>query len=306
MVTESTIQHVTNHQIDRARWDQCITKAFNHCPYASSAYLDSLTPGWEALIEGDYECVMPLPVRKKYGIRYAYQPFLIPYLGLFGASTDMVKIDQFLQAIPKQIRWIDITLNPKCFNQATASGIRSRTNYFLPLDNDYESIRLQYRHNHIRNILRAEKAGCLIDRNIAANEVFELAETYLGPRGLFPAAHKSAFLKLMNDWRKCGKACTYGVRLDGKLMASTIFLLFQNRAYYLLVGNHPDGKTVGASHALIDAFIKDHAGSNWILDFEGSDIPSLAFFYEGFGSKKESFGWLQVNRLPAWMAWLKS
>ena len=55
-----------------------------------------------------------------------------------------------------------------------------------------------------------------------------------------------------------------------------------------MVGNHPDGKTIGASHALIDAFIKDHADQNFILDFEGSDIRNLAFFYRDLEQQKKS------------------
>ena len=65
-----------------------------------------------------------------------------------------------------------------------------------------------------------------------------------------------------------------------------------------MVGNHPDGKTIGASHALIDAFIKDHADQNLILDFEGSDIRNLAFFYEGFGATNEIYPALKINKLP--------
>jgi hypothetical protein len=98
----------------------------------------------------------------------------------------------------------------------------------------------------------------------------------------------------------------YGI-LDkqGKLLASAVYFFSQNRAYYILVGNHPDGKTIGASHALIDAFIKDHAGQNLVLDFEGSDIRNLAFFYSGFGAKEEIYPALRINNLPWYVKLLK-
>ena len=72
-----------------------------------------------------------------------------------------------------------------------------------------------------------------------------------------------------------------------------------------MVGNHPDGKTIGASHALIDAFIKDHAGQDLILDFEGSDIRNLAFFYESFGATIEIYPALKINKLPWYARLLK-
>jgi lipid II:glycine glycyltransferase (peptidoglycan interpeptide bridge formation enzyme) len=102
------------------------------------------------------------------------------------------------------------------------------------------------------------------------------------------------------------KAITYGI-LSGKdaLLASAVFFYSHSRAYYILVGNHPDGRTTGASHALIDAFIRDHAGQNIILDFEGSDIPNLALFYSGFGALEEKYAAIKNNNLPFYMKWLK-
>jgi hypothetical protein len=88
-------------------------------------------------------------------------------------------------------------------------------------------------------------------------------------------------------------------------MASAIFFLSHDRAYYILVGNNPAGKHTGASHALIDGFIKAHAGKNILLDFEGSDIPGLAAFYGGFGAVSENYFFLTINRLPFFLKWLK-
>jgi hypothetical protein len=95
------------------------------------------------------------------------------------------------------------------------------------------------------------------------------------------------------------------VNKSNQLLASSVFFFDQKKAYYILAGNHPDGKSVGASHALIDAFIKDHAGQNLTLDFEGSDISSLAFFYSGFGAKEELYPALKINRLPFYLRWMK-
>jgi hypothetical protein len=95
------------------------------------------------------------------------------------------------------------------------------------------------------------------------------------------------------------QAITYSV-FSGRneLLASCVFFFSHDRAYYILVGNHPNGKTLGASHYLIDRFIADYAGTNMILDFEGSDIRSLAFFYQSFGASHELIPAIRINRLP--------
>jgi hypothetical protein len=306
MVSPPTILHLKNQEIDRSKWNECIRLATNTCPYAYSEYLDALCPNWEALILEDYRWVMPLPIKKKYGIRYLYQPFLIPYLGLFGQNIDATLVKIFIDAIPSKFKWVDITLNPATTDHFGSNPITDRTNFVLSLKDDYTTLRSNYRSNHIRNLQRSEKMNFLVDRSVAPERIFELAEKHLGPQGHFPSLHKQSFLTLIKNWQAAGKAICYGIRLQDRLLASAIFLIDEKRAYYLVVGNHPDGKTVGASHSLINAFIQDHAGRDILLDFEGSDVPSLAFFYEGFGSRKEKFGWLRINRLPRWIAWLKA
>jgi hypothetical protein len=114
------------------------------------------------------------------------------------------------------------------------------------------------------------------------------------------------FKKLYEFLKNKEQAKTYAiVNSTNKVLASAVFFFSHNRAYYIMVGNHPDGKTIGASHALIDAFIKDHAEQNLILDFEGSDIRNLAFFYSGFGATEEIYPALKINRLPFYVKWMK-
>ncbi|MEY4892874.1 MAG: hypothetical protein RIQ34_1486, partial [Bacteroidota bacterium] len=170
---------------------------------------------------------------------------------------------------------------------------QTRKNYLLNLSPPYEKLAASYRENHRRNLARSAKAAFIIDRHIDPCRIYELAESYLGPRGHFPSEQKEHFLTLANKWIGAGKASAYGILAGDKLLASALFLMYGNRAYYLLVGNHPDGKTLGA-------------GQNLTLDFEGSDVPSLAFFYESFGASEEYYGWLRINRLPKWISWIKA
>jgi hypothetical protein len=62
---------------------------------------------------------------------------------------------------------------------------------------------------------------------------------------------------------------------------------------------------MGASHYLIDRFIYDHAGKKLTLDFEGSDIRNLAFFYSSFGAEIEQYPSLRLDRLPWYVRLLR-
>src|SRR5258705_11018399 len=94
------IQYLAHKDIDKNKWDRCIDSAGNGLIYAYSFYLDCMAMNWDALVLNDYEAVMPLTWKKKYGIHYLYQPFLTAQLGLFGNQINPNLFEIFLNAIP--------------------------------------------------------------------------------------------------------------------------------------------------------------------------------------------------------------
>ena len=300
------IQYVPYKQIDKLKWDGCIDTASNGLVYAYSFYLDAMAKHWDALVLNDYEAVMPLVWNKKYGTYYLYQPFFTAALGVFGNAISPALLTDFLQAIPAKFKYWDIYLNYANRLQLTSYILYKRVNYVLPLNEAYERIYAGFRDNIKRNIKKSAQLNCIIKKDITIEEVINLAQEQ--SRQFSPATDDDYqyFKQLYHHLYQQQKAITYGVYAPGgQLLASCAFLLSHDRAYYILVGNHPNGKTFGASHALIAAFIKDNAGKDLLLDFEGSDIPSLAFFYSSFGAREERYAGLKLNKLPFWMKWFK-
>lgn len=306
------IRYLKYEQIDKTRWDACIDQAANGLIYAYSYYLDAMAKHWDALVlssvsgENDYEAVMPLTWNKKYSIHYLYQPPFTACLGVFGNALDAETVNAFFKAIPATFKYWDIYFNPGNLFKLTDFGLYERMNYVLALDKPYEDLYKAYRDNIKRNIKKSEQFGLIVHKNIAIAEVIKLAKEQAGRFGLPTDDDFERFENLFRLLYKKEKATTYAVYSKEKeLMASAVFFFSHNRAYYIMVGNHPNGKTLGASHALINAFIKDHAGQNIVLDFEGSDIPSLAFFYSSFGAVEEKYSAVKLNRLPALVKWIK-
>jgi len=303
MSPAGNIRYVAGSEIDRKKWDACVASAPNGLIYGHSFYLDALAGNWDALVLDDYRAVMPLPWRKKWGIAYIHQPFLNAQLGVFGAGMDKDTTRQFLEAIPKRFRLIEYPLNYGNLPAPEGFGIYLRNNYILNLSIPYEALQQGYREQTRRNIRKAEKYGCLLKKDIDAGEVLKLAGAFTDP--IAPEDGRN-FIKLYDELRARGQATAYGMTsAKDELLASAVFLFSNKRAYYILVGNHPNGRTLGASHALIDAFIRDHAGRDLTLDFEGSDLRNLAFFYSSFGAREERYPALRLNRLPWWLKLLK-
>lgn len=307
------IHYLTYPEIDKTKWDHCIDHAANGLIYAYSFYLDAMAKQWDALVLNDYETVMPLTWNKKYGIHYLYQPPFTASLGVFGKAFTAQTINEFLKAIPVKFRYWDFDLNHGNFFQLADFNLYERMNYILPLNESYENLHNNYRDNIKRNIKKAEKLDLTISKNITLAEVILLVREQSKKFTPIGTTDFENFKLLYQFLYKKEKATTYGVYTkEGQLLAAAVFFFSHNRAYYIMVGNHPDGKTLGASHALINAFIKDHAGQSMpdgqtglLLDFEGSDISGLAHFYSGFGAGMEKYYRIKMNKLPLPIKWFK-
>jgi hypothetical protein len=299
------IQYLTYQQIDKNKWDKCIRNADNNSIYPYSFYLDSMARHWDALVFGDYEAVMPLTWNKKYGIHYLYQPPFTAHLGVFGKNLNSKLVNDFLKAIPAKFKYWDISLNHDNFLQLQDFDLKERINYVLPLQDSYDKLYGGFRENIQRNIKKCEQLNCVIKNDIAVDEVIELSKQQAGAFASLTDTDFNNIKNIFLQLHQKKEAVTYGVYSNERLVASAAFFFAGKRAYYILVGNHPDGKTIGASHALINAFIKDNAGKDLLLDFEGSDIHSLAFFYSSFGAVVEKYPAIKLNRLPFFMKWLK-
>lgn len=300
------IRYLPYQHIDKGRWDACIASASNGLIYARACYLDAMAKNWDALVLGDYVAVMPLTWNKKWGIRYLYQPAFTASLGLFGNDIDAEMLEQFLQNIPAKFKYWDISLNQCNYFSLNNFMLVERMNFVLNLQQPYQVLYDNFRDNIKRNIKKAEKFNCIVKRDVDVEEVLTLAKEQVGNFSNLTKEDFNRFKKLFLELQLQQQATTYAIcNTAGQVLASAVFLFYKNRTYYIMVGNHPNGKTMGASHALLDTFIKDHAAQNLLLDFEGSDIPSLAFFYSSFGASQEKYPALKLNKLPVILRHLK-
>ncbi len=260
------IEIIPSNQINKRKWDKCIENAANGLIYGYSFYLDIVSKHWDGLVMNDYEAVMPLPWKNKYGISYLSQPLFTPSLGIFGNNLSANIVNLFLHNIPAKFKYWDIYLNHGNLFPLTGFDLYVRSNYVLDMNNSYENIVASFSQNHIRNIKKAEHAGCYIQKNIPTVRVTELAKVQLKKFTPISDNEFKNLLKLSEYLFKQGNAVTYGVyNAEKKLLSACVYFYSHNRAYFILTGNHPDSKTTGASHYLIDGFIKEHAGKSYYL-----------------------------------------
>lgn len=300
------IRYLKRTDIDIAKWDECIDKSANGLIYGYSYYLDCMSRQWDGLVYGDYEAVMPLTWNRKWGIHYLYQPPFTASLGIFGnyLSEDICK--EFLTAIPPKFKLTEIELNAGNTACIGMEGISLRNNYVLSLNSYYPELSKGYKDNVKRNIKKAQQLECRYVKEVAIDSVIQLSENIMGKISNLKTDDYERFRKLFKLLQSKNAATTRGVySMQNELVASCVYFFSHQRCYYILVGNHPNGKTMGASHFLIDRFIEEFSDQSLILDFEGSDLGNIAFFYSSFGATLETYPSLRRNKLPWWVRLVK-
>jgi len=294
------IQYLSHNEINKEKWDNCIKESFNSIAYATSWYLDKVHEGWEALVEDDYERVMPLTGRKKFGVYYLFQPYFVQQLGIFSKSILTPKITQnFIQHIPEKFQYVDIKLNS--FNKLNDKkfDVRPNKNFVLDIINDYEKLYVKYSSNTKRNLKKSNNSKLSLVKNVKPEAIIEL---FRGNRGKKLSKWTNEhYLKLQNLFYTLihsGKGITYGVFSEhNQLCAGAFFLSSRNRLIFLFSGADDISRENGAMFYLIDNVIKEYSPGNLVLDFERSHDVSLGRFYKGFGAKESSYLSLKINRL---------
>lgn len=259
-----------------------------------------MSPGWNALVSGDYEWVMPLTGRKKWGLEYLYQPAFVAQAGVFGSKIDAGLIGEALKHIPVQYRLVEISLNEGNAMVTPSRGIRFQANYLLPLQEGYETIGRGYRKNTRRELGLAESMGLDFQSGIPLKQLLDLGYARMGPRTRLSRKDFEAFSNLFEFAASKGMAKTFGVYKEGRLLSSAACFFSHRRLYYVLAGNDTASRQFHASHFLIDQIIRLYAGSGLTFDFEGSNIPGIAFFFENFGAQKILYPVVRRYDLPWW------
>lgn len=288
------IRLLRHHEIDRARWDRCVKGS--ECPmvYAFSWYLDMVSPGWYGLVLDDYRGVFPLTHRKKFGIRYIHQPAFTQQLGCFGEGN----ADDFIEAIPKEFRLIELQLNHS--NTSSNPEAERRPDLVLSLDQELDPIRKDYSENTKRNIRKARSNGIFFEKTLPVKSLIALFREHRGRTITSMKAHDYSLLEKI-----CSKASKResleilsAHHPDYGLQAGAVFLKSPHGWIFLFSAVHPSGRSTGAMSALIDHFIAGHIGEKGVLDFEGSTDPDLYRFYKSFGSTENVYLRIRINRLP--------
>ena len=289
------IQYLQRNQLDDFKYDACISKAYNSKIYAYSWYLDCVCDDWDVLVKDDYEAVMPLPKRKKFGIHYVYLPPWTQQLGVFSRNRIENKlINYFINSIPKKFGFINTHLNAA--NPFQSNDSITRSNYELLLHKEYNEIIKGYSKGRKSSISKAKKYSLQIVEDYNYLEIKKLFQDNIGNQLTIKKSDYDRLDKLLQITTTKNYIKSIAILKGDMLVGGAFFLIDKPRITYLISAVNKLGRETQAMSLLIDEMIKKFSNSQYILDFEGSEIEELAFFFKSYGAINNVYTEIKIYR----------
>ncbi len=282
------IKYLINRDIDKGKWDACIERSQNALVYAKSWYLDYTAEHWDALIVGDYLFVMPVIWKKKYGLKYMYNPTFLQQSGIFSAQKiEFSHINQCLDILNKKFAKVVVHFN--YMNSVSEHpDFEVRDNYILKLNKSYDELYADFNSKTKYDIRKALKSNTCISDELSIGEFIDFKKQNL--KNNLTEQNFTSLTNLLNYYKSNKLLESYSVRNENnQIIAAALFIKENGRAYYLQAAANAEGRRKSAAFMLLNHFIKTHAGTDLILDFEGSMIPGVARFFKRWGAEKVQY-----------------
>jgi hypothetical protein len=276
------IVEIAHNNINKNQWDEAVWKAPNGLVYAQYDYLNIVSPGWRMLLDENTGHLMPLPIKKKLFLPYLIQPQFCQQLGVIGSTSEPINVDAFLKQIHKRYLYYHLYLN--FGNVSKQFALIHRHNATLSLHHEYAELRKNYSKQCLRNLKKAANANFDFRKDGNLNELIQLFEHFNNIR------YKARLnYELLQNLVRTFHHEIRTVYFEDQLQAGALFLLYKNRRILLFSGRTPESSDNQAFSFLMDAYVQEHSGTDFVLDFEGSENPGLRQFYSSFGAESENY-----------------
>lgn len=300
------IKYIQRKDIDDSKYNACVQGSKQSLLYGYSWYLDIVCDHWDVLVLDNYKAVMPIPWRKKYFIKYAYQPLWVLQLGIFSINENY-SLQNFLNELQKHFRFIEFRLNAGNIFQNNNPHIISKEFQELSLNQGYDKIKHAYQSDRKKDLKKSKKHQLKIAWGRGQNEFIQLFRQNVGkrtPEIKDPDYNNLKHLMSLCSKKNLGEVCT--VYQEDQLVAGAFFLKDQKNITILCSSTDFSNRNNGANTFLIDQAIQRYTNNYQALNFGGSSIPSIASYFSSFAAKTYQYPMIRLNRLPLLIRVFKS
>ena len=293
------INYIERNDLEVKKYDACIENSLQSNIFAFSWYLDIVADNWDVLVLNDYEAVMPIPWRKKYGIKYVYPPFWLLELGLFSTDKNQ-EIESFLKILFTKFKLIELRMNTSNTSNKVNENLINRQLQYISLKDDYSTIFKRYNRNRKRELTSAKKNDLIENWNDNPEKLITLFKENIAKRVKdIKDKDYSNLLEIMKVCleKKAGELLTI-LDANNNLVAAAFFLKHKNKVTQLVCVSDIKNRKNGAHTFFNDRAIFKYQPHFNVYNFGGSSMKSIANYYKSFGAETEEYDQIKYNNLP--------
>jgi hypothetical protein len=300
------IKYVKRKNLDLVKYNDCIENSIQSRIYAFAWYLDIVADNWDVLVLNDYEAVMPIPWKRKYGIKYISPPLWVLELGIF-SSEDKINLEPFLSVLFDTFRFIELRLNSKNAFNPNKEYVIKKQFQMLDLLEGYDAIFSQYRKDRKKDIKKAinldlvekwddkiEKLVTLFKSNVGRRTPNILENDYVILENLIAICLEKKVGEILSIYDK-----------NTALVASGFFLKHKESVTILASSTDFKNRKNGANTFLIDRAIFKYQKNFKGFNFGGSSMISISKYFLSFGAKTSEYKQIKYNKLPFLLRFFK-
>ena len=289
---------IKRKDLDVEKYDACIATSLQSNLFGFSWYLDICCTNWMVLVLNDYEAVMPIPYRKKYGIKYVYPPLWILELGLY-SKREKVQVDSFLEVLKAYFKFAELRLNSENNAIKPQNKTQIGSKQFLSLKQGYESIFKKYNRNRKRELIKAKNANLIENWTDSPDKLVSLFKQNIAIR--LAKINDKDFENLRGVIQFClanktGELLTVYSEKN-ELVSAAFFIKYKNKVTQLVCASDLHNRDNGANTFSNDRAIFRYQNQFDVYNFGGSSMESIANYYKSFGAETVTYRLLKYNNL---------
>ena len=302
-------RYLSNFNINKVKWDDCISNSFNRRVYALSWYLDIVAVKWDAIVYGDYEAVCPIVFKKRLFFKKHYHPLFAQQLGLFildnRYSDRKELIMLFFSFINKKLKGYEFCFTAELSDDleqfSEKNSFKIRKNLELSCSSNYEQIHKKYKKNIIRNLQKSSLKELYMTNKFMIEDFITLYTVNVAKKINLSSKNLIKISNIINVCLERKMGCLLGVKSKSHLLNSSdksagssvieaaFIISCFNRDIVIFHATEKQYKSYQPMTFLLNYYIENHLNSNKVLDFEGSNIPGIYRFYKGFGAVENNY-----------------
>jgi hypothetical protein len=289
--------YINHKNIDRIKYKRALDVSSDRGSlYAQDFVWDILHPGWDILVLGDYELVVPLPHKRKWFCTSFRQPIFMRTIPLIGKNVDKQYFGQICSVLEANCALVDLNFSIDIADKWSTTG----TFQLLDLQDDLSRQRENYSTN-TKRILKNHTDDFKFEQNSDALAFVSFFKAQVGFKyGNLKELHYGRLEALIETAIRKDIGTISTIMFNGAPIAMAFFIDLNGVRYYVKGASSEKAKEVGAMFHLIDHGIENAVGKGLKkFDFVGSNAKGMAEFNKKFGAKDVSYGIYKSNDL-AW------